>query len=100
MSKRIGKSRRKTRDKYKKKKKDRGKISLTAYLQKFKKGEMVNLGTEPAVHKGMVYRRFMGKVGEIVSPQGKCYKIKIKDGNKDKMIIVHPIHLRKSGGRK
>lgn len=95
MAKRIGGSRRKTRHKLKKNKKEKGKISLTRYLQKFKKGDKVHLTAEPALHKGMVYRRFIGRVGEIQSSQGRCYKIKIKDLNKTKTIIAHPIHLKK-----
>ena len=95
MAKRIGRFRRKTRHKLKKSKIDKGKISLTSYLQKFKKGDKVHLIAEPAIHKGMIYRRFMGKIGEIDSFQGRCYKIRIKDLNKKKMIIAHPIHLKK-----
>lgn len=95
MTKRIGGARRKTRHKYGKKKKEKGKISLRAYLQKFKKGDKVNLNVESAVQKGMYFRRFVGKVGEIDSKQGRCYKIKIKDKGKEKKIIVHPVHLRR-----
>ena len=93
--KRIGRARRKTRHKYKKTKRRKGKISLTAYLRKFKKGDKVHLTVEPAVHKGLYFRRFVGKVGEVQSSQGKCYKVKIKDGKKSKMLIIHPVHLRR-----
>ena len=95
MAKRIGRSRRKTRHLYKKKKKDKGKISLTAYLQKFKKGDKVHLKVEPAVHKGMYFRRFVGEVGEVIDQKGKCYTVKITDKGKKKKVIVHPVHLRR-----
>ncbi len=100
MVKRIGRARRKTRHKYKKTKKTKGKISLTNYLQKFKKGDKVHLTVEPAVHKGLYFRRFVGKMGEVKSSQGRCYKVEIKDGGKSKMIIVHPVHLKKARGEK
>lgn len=95
MTKRIGGARRKTRHLFRKHKKNKGKISLTAYLQKFKKGDKVHLNIEPAAHEGLYFRRFIGKVGEVESSQGKCYNVNIKDGGKKKKIIVHPIHLRR-----
>ena len=95
MVKRIGKARRKTRHRFKKKKNEKGKISLTDYLQKFEKGDKVHLRVEPAAHEGLYFRRFIGKVGEVKSSQGSCYKVEIKDGGKKKDIIIHPIHLKK-----
>lgn len=96
MVKRIGGSRRKTRHKFKKKRTQKGKISLTRYLKQFEKGDKVHLGIDPSVHKGMTPRRFVGKVGEIDSQQGRSYRVKIKDGGKHKVVIIHPIHLKRS----
>ncbi len=96
MAKRIGGFRRKTRFRFRKNVRDRGKISLKAYLQTFKMGEKVNLIVEPAVHKGMYYPRFMGKTGIVKGKRGRCYEISINDANKEKTLIVHPIHLKKA----
>lgn len=95
MVKRIGGLRRKTRYKFKKHKRNRGKISITRYFQSFNAGERIYLGVEPAVQKGMYHPRFMGKSGIIAGKRGRCYKILIRDGNKEKTLIVHPIHLNK-----
>ena len=96
MVKRIGGFRRKTRYKFTKHKRNRGKISLTRYFQLFNAGERVNLGVEPAVQKGMYHPRFMGKSGIVLGKRGRCYEISIKDGQKEKVLIVHPIHLKRA----
>ncbi|MBI2508019.1 50S ribosomal protein L21e [Candidatus Woesearchaeota archaeon] len=94
MAKRIGRSRRKTRHKLRKSIKERGKISISKYLHEFKLGDRVILKAEPAVQTGMYFPRFHGKAGVVTGKQGSCYKILIKDINKEKTIIVHPVHLK------
>ena len=93
---RIGGFRRKTRGKFKKSARNKGKISITRYFQEFKSGDKVNLIVEPAVQKGMYHPRFMGKTATILSKTGECYKVKIKDNNAEKQLIVHPVHLKKA----
>lgn len=95
MSSRIGGSRRKSRHKFKKGIRQRGKVSITKYLQKFKLGDKVYLDREPAVQKGTYSARFMGKTGVIKKQSGNCYGVVIKDGGKEKLLIVHPVHLKK-----
>lgn len=95
MVKRTGGNRRKTRSLFKKKKKDRGKISIKRYMSKFNNGDSVHLIVEPSVHKGMYFRRFVGKTGKVEGKQGTCYQVKINDRGKYKKLIIHPIHLRK-----
>ncbi len=91
---RIGGARRKTRQKFKKHYRSRGKVSLRRYLQSFTRGDRVALVAEPAVQKGMYFRRFHGKTGTVVKKIGSCYEVSILDGNKEKRVIVHPVHLR------
>ncbi len=93
MVQRIGGFRRKTRHKLRKKKK--GKISLRKYFQSFKEGDKVLLQAEPAFHKGMYHPKFHSKSGTITGRRGNCYKLEIKDKNKYKTLIVHPVHLRR-----
>ena len=95
MVKRIGGIRRKTRYKFKKERRNRGKISITRYFQSFNVGDRVYLGLESAVQKGMYYPHFMGKAGIIKAKRGKCYEVTIHDGTVPKIIIVHPVHLRR-----
>ena len=95
MATRIGTARRKTRQKMTKNPQKRGKFSLRKYLQEFKIGDKVILKLEPAIQKGMYFPRFHGKEGNIMSKRGKCYQVGIKDLKKEKIVIVHPVHLRR-----
>ena len=96
MVKRIGGIRRKTRYKFRKEVRRRGKISLSRYLQSFNIGDKVTLNVEPAVQKGMYHPRFMGKSGIVKARRGRCYEITIRDFSKEKTLIVHPVHLRRA----
>jgi large subunit ribosomal protein L21e len=95
MATRIGGARRKTRQKFKKHYKLAGKISLRNFLQTFEVGDKVALKTEPAVQRGMYHKRFHGKIGTVQRQIGQCYDVTIKDGDKTKHVIVHPVHLKR-----
>ena len=96
MTKRIGGLRRKTRYKFRKEKGKKGKISLTEYFQSFNSGDKVHLGVEPSIQKGMYHPRFMGKTGTVKGKRGRCYEIKINDLGKEKVLVIHPIHLKRA----
>lgn len=93
---RKGGVRRKTRYKFTKEKRRRGKISIMRYFQAFEAGERVLLDVEPAVQKGMYHPRFMGKSGIVKGRRGKCYEVTINDLGKEKTLMVHPVHLKKA----
>ena len=91
--KRIGGNRRKSRYKMSKSVSDKGKLHIKRFMQEFESGDKVLLKAYPSYHKGLFSLRFYGKVGEIEGKQGECYKVNIKDGNKAKSCVVHPVHL-------
>ncbi len=93
MVKRIGGYRRKKKGVFSKSHREHGKISIRKYLQQFKEGEKVILKLEPAVQEGVYHPRFHGKPGIITGKRGDCYIVKIKDHEKEKEMIVHPVHL-------
>ena len=95
MAKRTGTAVRKTRHLKKKHVRKKGKLSITQYFQEFNPGDKVVLVYEPSVHEGLYHRRFYGKVGQVIAKQGKCYVVKINDFNREKKLIVHPVHLKK-----
>ena len=95
MVKKTGGFRRKTRHKLSKPRRKKGKISIKKFFQSFEKGDKVSLNAEPAVQKGMYFPRFHGKTGIIKKKIGRCYNLLIKDGKKEKTLIVHPVHLKK-----
>ena len=39
-------------------------------------------------------KRIIGKAGKIVGVRGRHRLVEIKDGNKTKTFIIHPIHLK------
>lgn len=92
---RIGGFRRKSRSKLRKNIREKGKFSLTKYFQEFKIGDRVVLKANPSIQKGMYYPRFHGRAGIVMGKRGECYEVKIKDINKEKLIIIHPIHLKR-----
>jgi large subunit ribosomal protein L21e len=96
MTQRKGGFRRKTRSKLRRNPKEKGKINLTKYFKEYKEGQKVVLQLNPSVHKGMFLPRFHGRIGTITTKKGSCYRVAIKDGNKDKTMIVHPIHMKES----
>ncbi|RLG18406.1 50S ribosomal protein L21e [Nanoarchaeota archaeon] len=87
--------RRKTRKKFRKKARERGKLNINLALQEFKVGEKVAIDVEPSFHKGMPFKRFIGKVGKVIGKRGRCYEVEVSEGSKRKVIVVHPIHLRR-----
>lgn len=93
---RIGSQQRKTRYKYKRHFRQQGKLSLSKFFQEFAVGDKVGLVINSSVQYGRFYPRFYGLTGSITGrKQGSCYEVAIKDGNKDKKLLVHPIHLKK-----
>ena len=95
MPKRIGTTRRKTRQKLRKPAHLRGKMNINAFLQTFKEGERVTVKLSSDYQKGMCHPRFHGLSGIIDSKRGFCYVLNINDGNKKKKLVVHPAHLRR-----
>jgi len=94
MVERRGGFRRKTRHKLRRNKFLRGKLSLRRYFQSFEPGNKVVLSAESNVQKGMYFPAFHGLIGIVQEKQGKCYKVLISDKGKEKILIVHPVHLK------
>jgi len=95
MAKRVGGFRRKTRDKLQKNIRQKGKLSLSRYFQEFQDAERVQLLGEPSIQRGMYFPRYHGRVGKIVGKKGGCYQVAVQDGSKNKIFVVHPVHLRR-----
>ena len=79
-----------------KKIRDRGKIKLSEYFKKLKKGERVAVKRELGVKQGAGFpKRIQGKTGQIIGERGKAYIVRIKDLSREKKFIIHPVHLKK-----
>jgi len=66
-------------------------------MQTFNKGQKVHLIVEPSIHKGMYHPRFIGQTGIVKGVRGRCYEVAINDKGKEKLLIVHPVHLKIMG---
>lgn len=84
----------KTRSKYRKHKREKGRPTVNKMLQTFHIGDRVHVLVDPSLHKGMPFRRFIGKTGTVIGRQGACYFVKIPDMHSEKVILVHPAHLK------
>ncbi len=73
---------------------EHGKIKLSNYFQEFKEGERVSVVRELTLQPKFP-KTLQGRSGLIQGKKGRFYIVKIKDINKDKLYIIHPIHLRR-----
>ena len=77
-----------------KKIRDRGKLKLSSYFKKIEDGASVALVTDAGV-RASYPKRLKGMSGKVLESRGRFKLVEIKDGNKAKTIIVHPVHLKK-----
>lgn len=73
---------------------EKGKIQLSRYFQKLKKGDSVAVIKELSISSTFP-ERLQGRTGEILERRGKAYIVKIKDSNKEKKFIIEPVHLKR-----
>ena len=74
---------------------DRGLPGLSRFMVEYSISDKVDIVGDPSFQKrGLPHRRFHGKTGLIVSLRGRCYEIKVKDGNKMKTLFLGREHLR------
>ena len=85
-----------TRKSLKKRGRDKGRIKIKSFLQKFDVGDTVIVKAEPAYHKGMPFKRFFGKHGKVIEKRGKSYMIQVREGKKLKNVLCAPVHLKKA----
>lgn len=85
----------KTRHKFKKSVRQKGLPSINVLLQKFDKGDRVHVKVNPSIHSAMPQKRFDGKTGVVTGKRGDCYLVKVKNIRAERIIIVHPAHLKK-----
>ncbi len=77
-----------------KKIRERGKLSLSSYFKKIEDGSNVALVTDAGIVSSYA-SRLKGMSGKVVGSRGRFKVVEIKDGNKAKTLVVHPVHLKK-----
>lgn len=74
--------------------KERGKFKISEYFKILKKGDKVAMKREQSL-AAYFPKRVQGRTGEVVEKKGSNYVVKLKEFNKEKKFIVHPIHLKR-----
>jgi len=73
---------------------ERGAVpSLSKLMREYREGDKVSIKINPSVHSGMPHRRYQGKTGVILGVRGKSYEVKVKLGDKEKILVIRPEHL-------
>ncbi len=74
----------------------KGRLAITRQLVRFEVGDKVRFDANPAALKGKPNTlRFNNRLGIVDAIQGRAYKVKFMDGNKQKMLVVSNMHLVK-----
>ena len=91
--------RHRTRKLLRKKVREKGAIpKLSVILREYKIGEKVAIKIDPSFHYAMPHRRFHGLTGTIIGRRGRAYLIEVYLGNKRKIVITTPEHIRPLSG--
>ena len=77
-----------------KKVREKGKLNLSSYFKKIEDGSSVAIVTNLGIRSSFP-KRLKGMSGKVVGSRGKFKLVEIKDGNKLKTFIIHPVHLKK-----
>jgi ribosomal protein L21E len=77
----------------KRKVREKGKLRLSKYFKRFGDGDKVAIVTDAGVQASFP-KRLKGMSGKVAGSRGKFKLVEIKDGNKMKIFIIHPVHLR------
>lgn len=70
---------------------------LSYLLHEYKIGDKVVIDIDAREHKGMPHRRFQGKVGVVEAISRRALRIRVRIGEKDKMVIARVAHVKPLG---
>ena len=73
----------------------KGKISLTKYFQRFSEGDNVAIVKDLTVQRPGFPNRMQGRTGVVVRKSGNSYVVAVKDFSREKIYIIKPVHLKR-----
>ena len=76
-----------------KKIREKGKLKLSSYFKNIDDGARVAVVDERGVRMGFP-SRLRGMSGKVKCSRGKFKEVEIKDGDKLKTFVIHPVHLK------
>lgn len=71
---------------------------LSLLMLEYSPGDFVYIHVNPAIHRGMPHRRYIGMTGVVVGKKGKSYLVEVRVGGKKKLLYIRPEHLRPAQG--
>lgn len=72
---------------------EKGKLKLSSYFKNINDGVRVAIVDERGVRMSFP-GRLRGMSGKVKASRGRFKEVEIKDGNKLKTFIIHPVHLK------
>ncbi|ABL87756.1 LSU ribosomal protein L21E [Pyrobaculum islandicum DSM 4184] len=88
----------KSRKLLRKKPRERGLSGLSRLLYEYKPGDRVVIDIDPTFVENAPHRRYQGKVGVVIGTRGRAYVIETYLGDKKKILVVTPEHLKPHQG--
>ena len=79
-----------------KKVREKGKLKLSSYFKNIDSGARVAVVDERGVRMNFP-ARLRGMSGKVTAARGRFMEVEIKDGNKWKTFVIHPVHLKVLG---
>lgn len=73
----------------------RGKLSLSRFFQKFSSGDSVAVVRDLGIQGAGFPKRMQGRTGKVIEKRGSAYVVEINDYRKKKQYIIKPVHLKK-----
>jgi ribosomal protein L21E len=71
----------------------KGKVSFSSYFKEIKDGKTVAIVKDLSINIAFP-KRIIGKSGKVIGSRGMCKLVELNDGNKKKVFIIHPVHLK------
>ncbi len=73
---------------------------LSYILNSYSNGDKVSIIIDPREHKGMPHRRYHGKIGIVEGATKRALKVRVRIGDKHKILYTRLAHVRpiSSGG--
>ncbi len=86
----------KSRQKLRRRVRERGLSPITRSLRTFEVGDRAVIRIDASIQKGWPHHRFHGLTGTVVERRGRAYVLDVRFGGKTKKAIVYPEHLRRA----
>ena len=86
----------KSRQKLRRRVRERGLSPITRALRSFQLGEKATIVIDSSLQSGWPHHRFHGLTGTVVEKRGRAYVLDVRFGGKIKKAIVSSEHLKRA----